>query len=243
MSSIIALIPARAGSKRVKSKNTRLLNGHPLLAYAIATALEANIFDSIAVSSDDAETLAVAERYGATALILRPAELAMDTSPDIGWVSHTLEGITVDAFAILRPTSPFRRGLWVQQAWAMLQSSNADSIRAVRPVAEHPAKMWVPNERPALGMHPLIPFVGDEAPWHSMPTQELPRVVVQTAALEIARSYVLPDSISGNLVIPYFSAGSGQDIDINTEADLSLAEQVAVEHPEWLPAVRARVAA
>ena len=81
--------------------------------------------------------------------------------------------------------------------------------------------------------------IGYEAPWHSMPTQLLPRVYTQTAALEIAWTRVLPGSISGQMVLPYFTeADAPEAIDINEPRDFELAERLAAAHPEWLPEVR-----
>ena len=253
---IVALIPARAGSKRVEGKNTRLLNGHPLTAYSIAAAQEAGIFTLIAVSSDSPEIKEMAFRYGAGVMFDRPAELAKDDSPDIGWVQHSIDALCAvrvsgrplplwDAFAIIRPTSPFRRGPWIRKAWEILQSCpRADSIRAVRPCGEHPAKMWRATEGYVLNrgnpfLAPVLTGIGYEAPWHSMPTQLLPTVYTQTAALEIAWTRVLPGSISGQMVLPYFTeADAPEALDVNTEDDWARCVELAAEHPEWLPEVR-----
>ncbi len=237
---IVALIPARAGSKRIPGKNTRELAGHPLLAYAIAAAQEAGIFGAIVVSTDSVEVGAIAERYGAC-VSCRPSAYAQDHSPDIDWVNHAMSGWgdDRDAFCILRPTSPFRRGEWIKAAWDCFRVNDRfDSLRAMRPVSEHPGKMWT-----ILNMAvcvPLLPFRGDRAPWHSMPTQELPTVYAQTAALEIAWTRVLPVSISGSVVLSWVCAKDApMALDINTPEDWARAEQMASEHPEWLPEVRA----
>ena len=95
MPSAIALIPARAGSERVKDKNIRPLAGHPLLAYAIATARQAGIFDRVVCSTDSGKIAEVAQRYGADIPFLRPSELATSTSPDIEWLKYTLEQLEI----------------------------------------------------------------------------------------------------------------------------------------------------
>lgn len=236
----VALIPARAGSRRLPGKNLRELVGHPLVAYAIATAREAALFDLVAVVSEDARTREVAERYGALPLA-EPPDLAGDDAPDIGWVRFAVEELRaahgeIAEFAILRPSSPFRRGSWVAQAWERFALSGADSLRAMRPVREHPGKMWriVAGER-AL---PLLPFAGERAPWHSMPTQLLPTVYVQTASLEIARVTVLRESISGGSVCPWLVPPDAPEaVDINDEQDWERAVALAHRYPAWLPAV------
>src|ERR1044071_59827 len=93
MPSAIALIPARQGSKRVPGKNTRVLNGHPTLAYTIAPAIESGVFDAVIVSTDSEETAAIARHYGAEVPFLRPAAMAGDTSPDIEWLQDPLSGL------------------------------------------------------------------------------------------------------------------------------------------------------
>src|ERR671910_2250640 len=112
MPSVIALIPARVGSKRVPGKNIRVLNGHPTIAYTIAPAIESGVFESVIVSTDSEEIAAIARHYGAEVPFLRPAQFAGDTSPDIDWVEHSLmtlrdKGRAYEAFCLLRPTSPF----------------------------------------------------------------------------------------------------------------------------------------
>jgi len=123
---LVALIPARAGSKRVPSKNTRMLGGHPLIAYTLAAARSSGVFDAVIVSTDSEETAAIARRYGGEVPFLRPAEMAGDTAPDIDWIAYTLkrlqdDGRSWDCFSILRPTSPFRQPETIRRAcrkWA-----------------------------------------------------------------------------------------------------------------------------
>src|ERR1700750_2291048 len=107
MPSAVALVPARGGSVRVPGKNVALLAGHPLIAYTIAAALESEIFTDVVVSTDSPEIATISERYGARG-VERPAELATEISPDVEWVVHAMNGHDEDAFALLRPTSPFR---------------------------------------------------------------------------------------------------------------------------------------
>ena len=135
--SIVALIPARAGSKRLHGKNVRPLAGHPLIAYTIAAARESGVFTAVIVSTDSPVTADIARHYGAEIPFLRPADLAADLSPDIDWVRHALEqlrqeGRAYSCFSILRPTSPFRSGATIRRAWNSFGGRNdVDSLRAV----------------------------------------------------------------------------------------------------------------
>ena len=146
---VVALIPARSGSRRLRHKNIRRLNQHPAIAYTIGGAISSLIFTDIVVSTDSPQYADIAKYYGAEVPFLRPAEMATATSPDIEWITFTLEklrdaGRNYDCFAILRPTSPFRRAQTIVRAWSQfLSKSKIDSLRAVEPCKQHPGKMWI----------------------------------------------------------------------------------------------------
>jgi N-acylneuraminate cytidylyltransferase len=226
--SCIALIPARSGSSRVKDKNIRHLNGHPLIAYSIASAIGSAAFDAVMVSTNSPGYAAIAEQYGAEVPFLRPEALAGASTPDIEWVTHTLDALAergrhYDCFSILRPTSPFRLPSTIRRAWAQFQSAEAaDSLRAVEKCSQHPGKMWVLRGKYML---PLLPIGPADPPWHSSAYQSLPEVYVQNASLEIAWSRVVYESrgISGNLIVPFVTEGN-EGFDINTENDFLMAE-------------------
>lgn len=236
---MVALIPARAGSKRCLGKNTRLLAGHPLIAYTIAAAQESGVFWGVVVSSEDDTTLKMAALYGATPL-LRSAQYAHDHSPDVEWVKEALVEWPCNAFAILRPTSPFRTADTMKRAAAQFHREEIHSLRAVQPAREHPGKMWT-YEGPG---YPIVPVLDrkrpDGTPWHSSPTQTLPKVYVQNASLEMAWTYVLESfgTISGRKVAPFFTEGwEGENID--TEADWARVVQTADAFPDLLPRIHA----
>jgi N-acylneuraminate cytidylyltransferase len=231
----VALVPARAGSQRVPGKNVAPLAGHPLIAYAIAGARESGLFDAIVVSTDSEEIAAIARTYGADVPGLRPAELATSTSPDIEWVRHVLAGTHYELFSILRPTSPFRRGATIRRAWdQFLAVPDADSIRAVRPVREHPGKMWrIEGEL----MTPLLEQPAGEVPTHSRQMAALPRVYVQDSSLEIARTRIVADGeIAGRRVVPFLTQGV-EGFSIDYPGDLEDAERLAAADPSLLPRI------
>jgi CMP-N,N'-diacetyllegionaminic acid synthase len=232
VTSAVALIPARAGSERVVRKNLLPLAGHPVIAYSIAAARDAALFDAVIVSTDSDEIAEVARRYGADVPGLRPAEISTSTSPDIEWVVRVMGGRAEEVFAILRPTSPFRSSSAIRRAFERLEElgARADSIRAVEPVRQHPAKMWtLAGEL----MEPLLPQPAAETPLHSRQYQALPRVYVQNSSLEIAWTRVLRGqvpTISGRRVAPFFSEG-WEGFSIDYPQDVQLAEE-AVERGE-----------
>ena len=235
MAGAIALIPARAGSVRVPGQNVRELAGHPLLAYSIGAARESGLFEAIVVSTDSEDIAAVARRYGAEVPGLRPAELAGSTSPDIDWIQLALDSTPYEFFSILRPTSPFRRGSTISRAWERFQSvPDADSLRAVRPVREHPGKMWVIE---GDLMRPLQPQTEGEIPTHSRQTASLPLVYVQDSSLEIARTRIVAErEIAGARVVPFLTEGA-EGFSIDYPDDWDAAERIAAEHPDWLPSL------
>ena len=239
--SIVALIPARAGSTRVADKNIRPLAGHPVIAYTIAAALQSEIFAAVIVSTDSAQYAEIARHYGAEVPFLRPAEFAGDLSPDIEWVEYTLErlrneGRSYDCFSILRPTSPFRLPETIRRAWReFLAEEGVDSLRAVEKCRQHPGKMWVVRERRML---PLLPLGPAEQPWHSSQYQSLPEVYVQNASLEIARSRVVFEgrTIAGTVLMPFFTKGY-EGFDVNNPYDWDLAEHLVREGMARLPVI------
>jgi N-acylneuraminate cytidylyltransferase len=216
---IVALIPARAGSKRVPDKNIRPLAGHPVMAYTIAAALDSGVFADVIVSTDSEHYVEIARHYGAEIPFLRPPELAGDVSPDIEWLEYTLkrlkeEGRNYDCFSILRPTSPFRLPEKCQQ---------------------HPGKMWVIRGN---RMMPLLPLSPPEQPWHSSQYQSLPEVFVQNASLEIAWVQVVFNgrTIAGNVVMPFLTKDF-EGFDVNNPYDWALAEKLVANGEAQLPAV------
>ena len=239
--SVVALIPARSGSKRVPGKNVRRLGAHPVLAYTVAAALDSHVFDAVVVSTDDEAYAAIAKHYGASVPFMRPAPMAGDGSPDIDWVEHALQtladgGQAFDCFSLLRPTSPFRQPSTIRRAWtAFTAESGVDSLRAVERCRQHPGKMWIVNART---MTPLLPDGPIAQPWHSSQTQTLPEVYVQNASLEIAWTRVVRDgrTIAGDVVMPFFTEGF-EGFDVNTVEDWILAEHFVASGDASLPAV------
>jgi CMP-N,N'-diacetyllegionaminic acid synthase len=237
----VALVPARSGSERVPGKNIALLGGHPLIAYSIAAARESGVFGTVVVSTDSTEIAEVAERYGADVPDLRPAEMSTATSYDIEWVLHVMRGRDEEIFAIVRPTSPFRTAATIRRAFERLVElgDRADSIRAVEPARQHPAKMWT-----LAGdlLEPLLPQPENETPLHSRQYQALPKVYAQNSSLELAWSRVLDDpvpTISGRRVAPFFTEGA-EGFSIDYPEDLERAEALLARGEASLPDARAR---
>jgi CMP-N,N'-diacetyllegionaminic acid synthase len=223
---LTVLIPARAGSKRVPGKNTRLLGGKPLIEWTIEAAKAAHVAQII-VSSDDPAIYPIA-RFHELTLHSRKPEHATDTAPDYLWVRDVYPLIKTKYVAICRPTSPFRTASTIRRGFAALVGSKAHSIRAVERVSyPHPAKMWT-----VLGkyMKPVMSGVINDTPFHSSPTQALPVVYKQNASLEIAQTWVIThtDTISGTLIAPFYTEPL-EGFDVNEESDFIEAERLAAQ--------------
>jgi CMP-N,N'-diacetyllegionaminic acid synthase len=238
MPTVLALIPARSGSERVPQKNIRRLARHPLIAYAIATARQAGIFDRVVCSTDSTEIAEIARRYGAEVPFLRPAEYATATSPDIEWITEMLERLDerYDLFAIVRATNPFRGpDAFVRGLEQLLATPEADSIRAVERVKQHPGKMWVIEGKT---MRPLLDQSHLDVAWHAGQYQALPEIYVQNSALEIAWTRVVSQTGTreGRVVAPFFTKGH-EGFNVDDEEDWERAKALVESGAATLPKV------
>jgi len=238
--SAIAFIPARSGSERVPGKNVRVLAGHPLLAYAVETARQSGIFKRVVVSTDSEEIAAVARHYDAEVPFLRPAEYATSTSPDVEWLRDTLERLEerYDVFAIIRATNPFRGPGTVRRGYEqLLATPEADSIRAVEPVKQHPGKTWVLADD-GRTMRPVLDQSHLEVAWHAGQYQALPPVYVQNSALEIAWTRVVGETGTreGRVVAPFLTEGY-EGFNVDDEEDWARAERLVATGRATLPLV------
>jgi N-acylneuraminate cytidylyltransferase len=225
---VLAIIPARSGSKTIPNKNVKLFNGHPLIAYSIEAGLKSIYVDKVVVSTDSREIADVALRYGAEVPVLRPLELAQDDITDFPVVKHIVywldqnENYKADIIVFLRPTSPFRPVNLVDDAIEILKKDKqADSIRAVVPTGETPYKMWNLDEKKYLS--PLLKSKLNEH--YNLPRQKLPDTYWQTGHLDVLRADTIKEkcSITGDNILPYhldviFS------VDIDNDLDWELAE-------------------
>lgn len=225
---VIALVPARGGSKSIPRKNIRLLGGHPLLAYSIAAGLQARHVDRTIVSTDDEEIAAIARDYQAEVPFLRPAHLAEDQTPDLPFLEHVLgwlqenENYIPDAVVLLRPTSPLRPPDCVDQAIELLFANpQADSVRGVVPSGENPYKMWKISDSGALDA--LMQGEFDEP--YNMPRQELPLTFWQTGHIDAIRSSTIlqKQSATGDVIWPLL-LDPEYTVDIDTTTDWAWAE-------------------
>ncbi len=205
---VLAIIPARGGSKGIPRKNIRSFAGHPLIAWSIAAGLQAESVTRVIVSTDDEEIAGVARRYGAETPFLRPAEFAQDHSLDLPAFTHALswlaenQGYQPELVVQLRPTSPIRpRSLVDEAVRTLLANPAADSVRGVVPAGQNPHKMWRIDAESGY-MHGLLTVEGVPEPYNA-PRQVLPPVFWQTGHIDVMRPQVFAaGSMSGNRILP-----------------------------------------
>ena len=144
---ILALIPARGGSKGVPGKNIKLLGGKPLLAYTSEIALQSKHLTTIIVSTEDDKIVEVAESLGIKVPFKRPAELAQDTTPTIDAIVHALkwyqkQNVFFDAVCLLQVTSPFRTIAFLDKAIEKFIEKDTDSLVSVQRVPHEYNPHW-----------------------------------------------------------------------------------------------------
>jgi N-acylneuraminate cytidylyltransferase len=241
---VLALIPARGGSKSVPRKNLLVLGGKPLIAHSIGQALASRHITRTIVSTDDEEIARVARQCGAEAPFRRPAAFAEDQSLDVEVFRHGLEWLwdqeayAPDLVVHLRATGPVRRVALIDQAIeTMLAHPEADSLRSVSTPIQSPYKMWrVVGGR----MEPLV-RLPDVAEAHSSPRQSLPAVYWQNGYVDIVRPRVVLErgQMAGDHVLPFLIEEPVLELDYPEAIPEIEAALSALERGEW-PVVAGR---
>lgn len=215
---ILALIPARGGSKGIPRKNLLMVAGRPLIAYSILQALASKRINRVIVSTDDDEIADVARQYGAEVPFVRPAEYAQDSSPDIDVFRHALnwlndnEGHKPDLMVHLRPPGPVRSVELIDQAIDLLMAHpEADAVRSVSLAIQTPYKMW------RIEDGHLVPVlrVDGVRDCQSLPRQSLPSVYWQNGYVDVIRPRAVleKNSMWGDCAIPFVISETLFEID------------------------------
>jgi len=227
---ILAVVPARGGSKSVPRKNIRPLAGRPLIAYTIEAALATRHPLRVVVSTDDDEIAGVSRDLGAEVPFLRPAELAADATTDLPVFRHCLEwlgeheGYRPDAVVHLRPTAPLRRPEHIDRGIdLLLQPPPVDSVRSVCLAPQHPLKMWRVSEGELRPFVPTEVFGVEEA--YNQPRQVLPEAYVQNGSVDVVRTEVILErgSMTG-ATIRALVMDEEDSVNIDSPLDWELAE-------------------
>jgi CMP-N-acetylneuraminic acid synthetase len=213
---IIALVPARSGSKGVKDKNKRLIHNIPLISYTLRQAKQSKYIHDIYVSSDDDDILEIAKKEGVLGLE-RPLAYAQDTSSAADVVTHFLGQITfkeADILVYLQPTSPLRTAFHIDQAIQLFKSKNPEGLVSV---VESEKSMVSAFMLEASGyMKPLF-----DPKWSQLRRQEMPKTVYPNGAIYIfnIKSFLKENKFPYQNLLP-FIMNKFESLDIDTEEDL-----------------------
>jgi CMP-N-acetylneuraminic acid synthetase len=223
---VLAVIPARGGSKGIPGKNIREFAGKPLIVHSIMAALNCSLINKTVVSTDDDKIAIVAEAHGAD-VIKRPDELAADTSLVIDAIKHAVlkveeQGEKIDIVMLLEPTSPFRRAEDIEKCVQVLLEDKADSVATFTDAHVSPNRLW------RVSGDVVEPFIAGAVPW--LPRQKQPKAHELTGQIYGLSRRVLfarADSISLLLGRKYAVITPRETaLDIDTELDFMVAEKV-----------------
>ena len=187
MANIVAIIPARSGSKSLVDKNIKPLSGHPLIAYSIAAARMSTKIDRVVVSTNSQEYAGIAKQYGAEVPFIRPDEFSTDTATDKDFLIHAMnwlkenEGSVPEYWAHLRPTTPLRNIENIDNAIdEIMQDKSATSLRSGYKAPESPLKWFVKDDRYFKGL------VSDED--YNLPKEAFKQVYIPDGFVDIVKS-------------------------------------------------------
>ena len=223
---ILAIIPARGGSKGIPGKNIRLLNGIPLLVYTFEAAQKAKNITRLVLNTDDEEIAQVGIQLGLDVPFLRPSELAQDNTPTLPVVQHMIaelekENQYFDAVCLLQTTSPFREEGMIDAAIEKFMKSGADSLVSVQPVPHEYNPHWVfePNEE---GM---LQIATGESEIISR-RQDLPEAFIRDGALYITRTEIIKQGSLYGDKTAYYLHTPPFHVNLDTEEDWNKAERL-----------------
>ena len=233
---VLAVIPARSGSKSVVDKNIRLIGGKPMIAHSIKHGLDSKLINRVIVSTDSEKYAEIAKEYGAEIPFIRPAEYATDTALDFDVFYHALtflrdkEGYVPDIVVQLRPTYPIRRISDIDNMIKYIaEHPEVDSMRCIAKATEVPYKMWLINNddgenKPNGAVFDINPLMTDIPECYNMPRQQLPKAYYQNACIDVIRTSVILEkkSMSGTNIAGYVM---DENFDIDTEEEFKKAEE------------------
>lgn len=217
---VLAIIPARSGSKGIPLKNIRLMNEKPLIYWTIKAALNSKYINKTIVSTDDERIANISKENGAEVPFLRPTELAQDSSQRNDVVNHILSEMpNYDYIILLQPTSPLRTHLNIDEAFKLLMSSKATSCVSV--VEQHPGPEWMYK---IDNVNRLCPILFNAS---SMNRQQLPHYYSLNGSIYITcvKNFLKSKSLDPFFddVIPYIMK-KRNSIDIDDHFDFEIAE-------------------
>lgn len=222
---MLAVIPARGGSKGVPGKNIKELAGRPLIAYTIKAAIDSNIFERIIVSTDSPQIAEIAVDFGAEVPFLRPHEISGDLTSSDDVILHALsfyqqQGIEYEEVCKLQPTSPFRSGKHLQEAYQLFCERNADFLVSVCECEHSPLWSGIIGDDLRLEH-----FISEEA--KRACRQELPTYYRLNGAIYMGKTkrFYENKSFLGENGVAYIMSQE-ESVDIDSPLDFKIAEVI-----------------
>lgn len=219
---VVAIIPARGGSKGVPGKNIRPLAGQPLIAHTIKAALQSRNIHRVIVSTDDPKIAEVARRFGAEVPFMRPDEFATDTATSLSVIQHAMgwlaenEAYRAAAIAVLAPTSPLRTVVQIDETIDRLWRSKCDSALTICAVDDHPYFIYQQEDDGLLSE--LIPLADKP-----LRRQDLPPFYTHSQAVVVSR-YGYLRKCGPLQAIFNFKSMAGYRIDRDSALDIDTLE-------------------
>jgi N-acylneuraminate cytidylyltransferase len=231
---ILAIIPARGGSKGVPRKNIKLLGGVPLLTYTSQLAKKSRLISKVVLSTDDSEIAQVGLKEGIEVPFLRPSELAQDSTPTLPVLQHALEyyatiGEHFDAICLLEATSPFRSLEFLEAAIAKFISTDADSLVSVLPVPSNYNPHWT-FEEDAVGFLKIATGESTIIPRR----QELPKAYFRDGSIYLTKSEVIKSGSIYGVKTTFLENDPLYYVNIDTQEDWIAAEEWLVNNGDLL---------
>lgn len=217
--SVLAIIPARGGSKSLPGKNIRDLCGKPLIAWTIDAAHKSRYIDRTILSSDDPNIIEVCQQHGCEVPFIRPAHLASDTASSHAVVVHAAQSVgNYDLIILLQPTSPLRTAADIDAALERFLSAGATNCISVCPASEHPHWMFTSDDRHCLKRY-------EQGSFGAQRRQDLPQLFIPNGAMYIIQAKLLEQA--GSMILEGATAyemDAADSVDIDNEIDFQLAQ-------------------
>ncbi|MDK2771730.1 MAG: acylneuraminate cytidylyltransferase family protein [Flavobacterium sp.] len=223
---ILAVIPARGGSKGIPKKNIKLLGGKPLLQFTAEKALASKLLTHVILSTDSDEIAQVGKKIGLEVPFMRPETLAMDTTPTIEVLQHALafyenQGVFFEAICILQPTTPFREDGIIDKAIEKFKATNVETLISVLEVPHQFNPHWTfevdnqENLKIATGDLKIIPR-----------RQELPKSYYRDGSIYIIKTNLIKEGVLFKNTIGYIESNPKNNVNLDTMEDWILAEKI-----------------
>lgn len=223
---ILAVIPARGGSKGIPKKNIKLLGNKPLLQFTAEKALASKLLTQVILSTDSEEIAQVGKAIGLDVPFIRPQNLALDTTPTIEVLQHALvfyedQGVFFDAICILQPTTPFREEGVIDKAIEKFKATNVETLISVLEVPHQFNPHWTfevdnqENLKIATGETQIISR-----------RQELPKSYYRDGSIYLIKTNLIKEGVLFKNAIGYLESNAKNNVNLDTMEDWLLAEEI-----------------